>query len=192
LDKRLSAISFKSEPDATKSKVNGLYSELPQDLDTLNKVIDLENIYGRFPKQLYTGMTQKLTLDELIVEKTGITPKPLLEKIISFKILNPNDTQLNKLYYNSQLASDEMKQEMIDLYTSSVKSLEQISVDLGRKYGINVSKTTISNHARKHYDALESKHFKNRRDIQEYYKLLFESMNTTETSSEFSSKASVA
>ncbi len=180
LDKRLSSVSFNSKMQTGSPRVGDAYDCLHYDLDTCNKIINLHNIYGKFGKQLYLGAGQKLSLDELISEQTGVDAKKLLHEAIQFKKLNPNDTKLNKLYYNSELASEEMKHEMIDLYTNGAKNLEQISFDLSRKYGMNVSSSTISHHARKYYDALESKDFKNRREVREYYHPSEKSQNIAE------------
>ena len=180
LDKRLSSISFNSKPNNA-LKIGDAYGCLNYDLDTCNKIIDLYNVYGKFGKQLYHGAVQKLYLNELINEQTTVDANKLLNEVILFKKLNPDDTRLNKLCYNSDLASIGMKQEMIDSYVHSPKSLEQLSIDLSRKYGLNVSASTISSHARKHYDALTSKEFKNRREVQEYYGISSKSADANNT-----------
>jgi hypothetical protein len=169
LDRRLSNISFNSRKPINLPKIGDTYGCLSYDFDTCNKIIDLHNVYGRLGKQLYNGAIDKLNLYDLIGEKTGVDAGRVLTEAISFKKLNPDDTKLNKLCYNSDLAPEEMKREMVESYINSPKSLEQISVDLSRKYGLNVSSSTISSRARKHYDALTSKEFKNRREVQEYY-----------------------
>jgi len=177
LDGRLSSLPLNSEILNSSPKKGDVYGCLSYDFDICNKIIGLHNIYGKFGKQLYNGATHKLSLDELISEKTGVDANKVLHEVIQFKKLTPNDTRLDKLCYNSELAPDEMKHEMIDLYANSAKNLEQISDDLGRKYGMSVSKSTISNYARKHYDSLESKHFKNRREVREQYNPLSASPN---------------
>lgn len=51
--------------------------------------------------------------------------------------------------YNHHIASDHMKQDIVDSYCTSKESLKSLAKTISEKYGMNISSSTISKYARK-------------------------------------------
>jgi hypothetical protein len=75
---------------------------------------------------------------------------------------------LPRINYDSRIAPQDMKNEFIELYLNSQKNLSQISQDIEQKYGMHISKSTISKHARRYYQNKGMK-FKNRKELKSRY-----------------------
>jgi len=131
-------------------------------LEKLNQIIGLKNKY------FWKDYTQ---LQDIVQKETNIRVNnldSLLKESMSLKANNPNYTNLSRIDYDSRIAPSDMKDEIIKSYTTSNKTLKELSYELESKYGMCVSASTISVNARK-YLCSQGLDFKNRREAKKHY-----------------------
>ncbi len=131
--------------------------------DELNKIILLKNNY--FWKK-------SEELEQIIENKTGIKINNIdavLKDVMKLKIENINYTNIMSLHYNANIAEQSMKDEIINSYLYSNKSLKCLSLELEKKYGMHIAASTISVNARK-YLSLKGLKFNNRKEAKIRYK----------------------
>ena len=133
------------------------------DYDTLNKIIDIKNKYFR----KHDTELNDLKTEEIGIKVTNI--ESIINNAMTLKVNNPSYSALNRINYDSRIASQKMKDEFITAYSSYEKTLKELSVDLEKKYGMYISSSTISRHARKHLSS-KGLEFKNRREAKKYHK----------------------
>jgi len=129
----------------------------------INDVITLKN---RYSCQKMDKLQERIKQEKNIVVGNLET---LLKDVMTLKATVPEYSSLKTIYYDKRIAPDGMKDEIISIYTSSDMSLREASMYLEKKYGMHVSYSTISKHARNYLNG-HGKNFKNRREVKEYYK----------------------
>jgi len=87
---------------------------------------------------------------------------------MQLKVSNTKYTNINQINFDSNIASQDMKKEIINLYLYSNNSLKYLSYFLEKKYGMHIASSTLSVNARK-YLSIEKMIFKNRKEAKEYY-----------------------
>jgi len=132
-------------------------------LDYFNTVIDMKNKY-------FWKSGKQLT--DLIYEERGIYVRDLTSTIkdaMRLKTTDPVYKDINRINYDSSIASKEMNDELVDSYIKSDKSLKEIASDFEKRYGMHVSVSTISVNARKTLSS-RGRDFRNRREAREFHK----------------------
>ena len=130
-------------------------------INNLNKIIEIKNKY--FWKNTYQ-------LQDIIKDEIGIyvNVDSMLKDAMKLKTTNSNYEGLSRINYDSRIAPTDMKDEIIRSYTTSSKTLKELSKELELKYGMHISVSTISVNARK-YLQKQGLDFKNRREAKTYY-----------------------
>ncbi|MGV8141691.1 MAG: hypothetical protein ACP5NW_04605 [Candidatus Woesearchaeota archaeon] len=165
--------------DDSSVKKNNLMQDIyaiRKDVDTLEKIVsgsilDPERLSGIITLKNAYFWKSGQQLQDIIKEKTGIVVtdvNSLIREAMVLKVNNPRYHGITSIYYDSNIASSEMKEEFIHAYVSSDKTLKEISVDLEKRYGMHISASTISVHARKHFEN-KGVYLKNRREAKKRY-----------------------
>jgi hypothetical protein len=155
-----------------------MYSMLNSNLNTSNKftyskysVEDINTVLSI--KHKYFWKDKKSLVDTIKKEK-GILLEDadsidsLVRDAMNLKVINLKYSGIERINYDSTIASQDMKMELIEQYTHSGMTLKIISEEFEKKYGMHVSISTISVIARKYLDSKGMK-FKNRREAKKYY-----------------------
>ncbi|MGV8171794.1 MAG: hypothetical protein ACP5OA_03830 [Candidatus Woesearchaeota archaeon] len=132
------------------------------DPEKLSQIIDIKNKY------FWKNNTQ---LQDILKTEADISIpdiSSLIKDAMVLKINNPKYSSIARINYDSRIASQDMKNEFIRAYTSSEKTLKEISKDFEKKYGMHISVSTISRNARNYLGA-QGLEFKNRREAKRYY-----------------------
>ncbi|MBN1377470.1 response regulator transcription factor [Candidatus Woesearchaeota archaeon] len=115
------------------------------------------------PKTAAGNILKNSNLEKLINE--GLEAETIVKKSIEEYVKRKKSSLFRKEYYIKQyrndLASDEMKEEMVEMYRNSGKTLKEISKELTRKYSIHISASTISKYSRKKLKVKNRKEAKN-------------------------------
>jgi len=149
----------KKNNDSIDSRIQSY--KLP-DPDKLSQMINIKNKY--FWKN-------NIQLQDMIKTETDIAVpdiSSLIRDAMRLKVDDPKYSGIARINYDSNIASQDMKEEFIRAYTSSDKTLKQVSLEFEKKYGMHISVSTISNNARK-YLSSKGLEFKNRREAKKYY-----------------------
>ena len=101
------------------------------------------------------------TIDSLVV-KSNVENEQELQKNYSdhFTAYQAGKTNLKFARYDSNIAPKDMKQEMVEAYQNSEKSLKAIAIELSDKYGMNISSSTISKYSRQELNVKNRKEAK--------------------------------
>jgi hypothetical protein len=129
---------------------------------------DLSNIIAL--KNKYFGKSNNY-LENLIkikLDKQVSDINLLLKDAMLLKLNNANYCEITSIYYDSRIAPDNMKEDIVNLYIASDKSLNYISAFLEKKYGMHIATSTISVNARKYFLS-KGNMFKNRKDAKKWY-----------------------
>jgi len=130
--------------------------------NTLNEIIYLKN------KHFWKNTND---LSNLIKNTCGIEINSvdlLVRDMMVLKTMDTNYSNISSIYYDSRIAPQSMKDDIINLYLYSDKTLEYLSSFLEKRYGMHIASSTISVNARK-YLSLNGLIFKNRKDAKKYY-----------------------
>ncbi len=130
--------------------------------EKLNQIIELKNKYFWKDSNQLQDLVQKET--NMRINNIG----DILKESMSLKVNNSKYANLARINYDSRIAPTHMKNEIIRSYTTSNKTLKELSRELELKYGMYVSTSTISVNARK-YLCDQGLDFKNRRQAKKYY-----------------------
>jgi len=130
--------------------------------EKLSQIINIKNKY--FWKN--NMQLQDIIKKEIDVNVPDISS--LIRDAMALKVNSPKYFGIARINYDSGIASQDMKEEFIHAYTSSEKTLKEVSQEFEKKYGMHISSSTISKNARKY---LRSKglEFKNRKEAKRYY-----------------------
>jgi hypothetical protein len=134
--------------------------------DQLNSIITKKN---RYFGGNYHGLETALRDSGQYVSEMPIDFT--LKVIMKAKSENKKYQDLNTLYFDAKLATDDMKNEIMDSYMHSSLSLTQIGIDLEQKYGMHISSSTISRHARNYINSKYSGYgvtINNRKDARNF------------------------
>jgi len=148
---------YKKQAGATKLDINLSIQTSSKSLE--EKISLYENSYTKEElnaiikiKNNYNGRSFDKIAEEIKVKSNMNLAENSLEKIlkgiISLKATDQDYRGLGRINFDYRLADNEMKTEMTRMYSDSDKNLNYISEELSKKYGMNVSASTISKYAR--------------------------------------------
>ncbi len=125
-----------------------------KDLD--NALEDLVKFRNKHPRHSLDQLVNKI--EGNIYKEGNHLRQPLRQHLRRYK---KGKTRTKIVRYDHQLASKDMKKEMITMYKKSEKNLEQVAEHLTEKYGMNISSSTISRRARKELEVNSREEAKN-------------------------------
>lgn len=132
--------------------------------ERLSKIIELKNKY------FWKTSSQ---LQDIIQKETNVSVNDislLFKDAMELKVNDPKYSAIARINYDSNIASDVMKEDFICGYTSREMTLKQISQEFEKKYGMHISVSTISRKAR-NYLRSQGLDFKNRKEAKKYYEV---------------------
>jgi hypothetical protein len=130
--------------------------------ETLSSIIELKNKYFWKTDSQLRDVVQRET--NHVVNNFN----SLIKDAMKLKITNQEYSSIARINYDSQISSQDMKQDFIRAYYSSDKTLKELSKDFEKKHGMYISASTISVNARKYFSS-RGLDFKNRREAKLYY-----------------------
>lgn len=138
------------------------YSREQYSMEQINSVLDIKHRY------FWKDESQ---IKDLVYKEKKIRLKSIdafVKDAMYLKVNDPGYSGIDRIDYDSRIASKEMKDELVDAYIHSDKNLKDISSGFELRYGMHVSPSTISRNARRYLSA-QGNDFKSRKEAREHY-----------------------
>ncbi len=114
-----------------------------------NHLIDNKNKYNNLLMKKIAGKVKQTS--SYISGKSDL--EKLLKKAMKLKANDKNYSDLKQLNFDERLTTYTMKQEIVKMYADSNITLNEASHYFEKKYGLHISRTTLSKRAREYMNA---------------------------------------